>query len=363
MSRILILANHYNTLRIFRRELLKELTSSGNDVTVLMPPCDDANHKLIESYGCTVISVPMDRRGLNPLKDCALLRRYWHIIGAIKPDLVLTYTIKCNIYGSLACQLLKVPHYANVTGLGSVFQKSDLLKKMAAFFYKAALAKAEKVFFENVGNRDTFVKAGIIPKRRSVVMPGAGVNTEEFKFCAYPANGDIRFLFVGRIMKEKGIDELFCAIEKIKRSHENVIFDFIGWYEDDYKDKVAALELNNSINYLGFQENVQSFIVRSHCVILPSHHEGMSNSLLEAGSMGRPLIASDIHGCREALVDGVSGFLNKVGDAGSLCEKIIEFINLGYPEKVRMGKESCDHVSSNFDKRTVVAQTIRELNL
>lgn len=361
MCKILILANHYNTLRIFRRELIKELVGTGNKVIISIPPTDTENIKILESYGCEVIITSMERRRMNPLSDLLLIVRYLRLLTAIKPDKVITYTIKPNIYGSIACKLQKKNHYVNVTGLGSAFQSEGIIKKLVTFLYKVSLNKANKVFFENIGNRDVFVKNSIVPKEKTVVMAGAGVNLDEFSFCDYADDGVIKILFVGRIMKEKGVDELFSAIEKIKKTNSNVDFEFIGWYEENYKEVVVNLEQKQMIKYYGFQPDVKPFIKNSHCVILPSYHEGMSNTLLEASAMGRPIITSSIHGCREAVIDGESGFLCKVKDSTDLYLKIKQFIDLPYIVKVEMGRASRRHVEDAFDKRKVVEMTLREI--
>ena len=362
MSKILLLANHYNTLRIFRRELIKALAASGNEVIISIPPADTENIKLLESYGCEVVITKMERRGRNPFADLLLIFRYLRLLTAIKPDKVITYTIKPNIYGSLACKLQKKTHYANVTGLGSAFQAGGFIKKLITLLYKTSLDKANKVFFENTGNRDEFVKSNILPIEKTVVMAGAGVNLEDFPFCDYPsADSSIKFLFVGRIMKEKGVDELFWAIEEIKKNDANVEFEFIGWYEDNYEETVAKLEQQRLIRYYGFQSDVKQFIKSAHCIILPSYHEGMSNTLLEAAAMGRPLITSNIHGCREAVIEGESGFLCKVKDSSDLYLKIKQFIDLPYKNKSDMGRASRKHMEDVFDKRRVVEKTLKEI--
>lgn len=362
--RILILSNHYNTLRIFRRELLKKLAES-NEVIVSMPECDDENKRIIESYGCKIVFTDMERRGMNPLKDISLLKRYKKLIKEINPDKVITYTIKPNIYGSVACKSLKVPHYCNVTGLGSAFMSDGgLMRKLVSIMYKFSMNKAEKIFFENVGNRDTLVNAKIVRPEQTVVMAGAGVNVDDFAFCEYPEDdGYVHFLNVGRIMKEKGMDELFYAIREIKKEYPKTTFDFIGWYEDDYKSVVEEMQSEGLINFHGFQSDVKPFIEKAHCIVHPSYHEGMSNTLLESASMGRPLITSNIHGCLEAVDEGKNGFLCNVKDAQDLYIKIKKFIELPYEDKKTMGECSRKFVVKNFNKTDVVNKTIMEIGI
>ena len=362
MSKILVFANHYNTLRIFRRELLMKLSKEGHNILVFMPETDKQNKELIESYGCKVLPIKIERRGMNPIKDIRLFLDYLKILDKYKPDKVITYTIKCNIYGAMSCKIRHVPCYVNITGLGSSFQGQGFTRKLVSIMYKYSLNKAEKIFFENVGNRDVLVESGIVKKEKTVVMAGAGVNLNEFQLTPYPEkNEEIRFLFVGRIMQEKGVDELFEAIKMIKKKYQDIVFEFIGWYEDDYKGIVEELQEKGYIRFYGFQPNVKPYIEKAHCIILPSWHEGMSNTLLEGASMGRPLITSNIHGCLEAVEHGKTGFLAKVKDSEDLLEQMEQFIKLPYDEKKNMGIAGRKRMELLFDKNDVVERTIQEL--
>ena len=365
MSKILILANHYNTLRIFRRELIKKLAELGNEVLISIPPAEKQEIDTLESYGSKVIITDMERRGMNPVKDISLLNRYKKLLREVNPDKVITYTIKPNIYGSIACKSLKIPHYCNVTGLGSAFMADGgLMRKLVSMMYKFSMNKAEKIFFENVGNRDTLVNENIVRAEQTVVMAGAGVNLDEVAFCEYPEDdGAVHFLNVGRIMREKGMDELFYAIKKIKKEYPNTTFDFIGWYEDNYKETVEKMQSENLIAFHGFQSDVTPFIKKANCIVHPSYHEGMSNTLLESCSMGRPIITSNIHGCLEAVEDGKNGFLCNVKDGEDLYCKIKQFMELPYEKRREMGKYARKFVEMNFDKNDVVDRTIENLNI
>ena len=365
MSKVLILANHYNTLRIFRRELIKKIAQLGNEVIISIPPSEQKEIDTLESYGSKVVITDMERRGMNPLKDISLLNRYKKLIKSVNPDKVITYTIKPNIYGSIACKSLKIPHYCNVTGLGSAFMADGgLMRKLVSIMYKFSMNKAEKIFFETVGNRDVLVNSKIINPDQAVVMAGAGVNVDEFDFSEYPNDdGKIHFLNVGRIMKEKGMDEFFFAIKKIRKDYSNVTFDFIGWYEDNYREIVEKMQSEGLIFFHGFQSDVTPFIKKASCIVHPSYHEGMSNTLLESCSMGRPIITSNIHGCLEAVDEGKNGYLCNVKDGEDLYQKIKMFIELPYEKKVEMGKYARDFVVKNFNKTDVVDKTLKEIGL
>ena len=359
MKRILILANHYNSLRIFRRELIKALVNDGIEVIVSIPECDDSNRNLLESYGCKTVFTKMARRGKNPVEDLGLLREYYWLVKRLQPDKVLTYTIKPNIYGALVCKWLGIPCIVNVTGLGSAFQGMSPTRILVSLMYKFSINKAEKVLFENIGNRDTLVHDHIVDLSRTAIMPGAGVNLDEFPETPYPTEETpLHFLFVGRIMKEKGVDELFRAIPHVKKHYPDAVFDFIGWYEDDYETIVKDLQQKGCIRFFGFQDDVKPFIEKAHCIIHPSYHEGMSNTLLEAAAMCRPLITSDIHGCLEAVKEGQTGYLAKVKNAKDLYKKIMRFAALPYEEKRQMGIRGRQHMKAVFDKEIVVRNTL-----
>lgn len=364
MAKILVLANHYNTLRIFRRELLIRLCKEGHSVTASFPECDEENRQILESYGCSVVFTPVDRRGMNPLKDGQLLLQYMKLIKEYKPDKVITYTIKPNIYGSLAARKKGIRHYANITGLGSAFQKGGPSRQLVSILYKISLNRADKVFFENKGNKNILVHKGIVREDQAVVMHGAGVNLREFAPAPYPDTaGGLRFLFIGRIMTEKGVDELFPAIRRIRSEFPKTYFDFIGWYEDSYQKTVEAMEQEGLLKFHGFVDDVRPYIEKAHCIIHPSWHEGMSNTLLEAASMCRPLITSNVHGCKEAVEEGVNGYLTKVRDSESIYQKMRRFILLSFEEKMEMGQAGRRRMEKYFDKEMVVEKTVRELGL
>jgi len=358
-KKILILANNDIGLYKFRKELIQELLSQGSVVYISLP--DGEYIKELEKIGCKFINTEVDRRGLNPVSDLKLLFEYLRIINQIKPEFVITYTIKPNIYGGIACRIKKVPYAINITGLGTAFQNSGLLKTAVIALYKFACRNARVVFFENEDNQKKFVDAGIIPIEKTCKLNGAGVNFEEYPFTEYPPEGVTRFLFIGRVMKEKGVDELFDAAKKIKAEYNQVEFDIVGPMEDDYKETIERLVEQGVINYFGYQNDVKPFIERCHCFVLPSYHEGMANTLLEAGAMGRPLITSDIPGCREAVVDGKTGFLVKVKSSNALNDSFVSFINKDYSVKKLFGYSSYLIVSEKFDKCFIIKNTVEYL--
>ena len=350
MKKILILANNDVGLYKFRKELIQALIEQGDKVYISLP-----YGKLVEplkKMGCKFIDTPVDRRGINPINDFKLLLEYKKIVKKVEPDLILTYTIKPNIYGGLVSRLTKTPYIVNITGLGTAFQENGILKKVIIALYKVALGRVKNVFFENEGNKQVFIDNHIIKKETAVVMNGAGVNLEEYPFTPMPQGNPIRFLFIGRVMKEKGVDELFEVAKRIKKEYDNVEFDIVGPFEDDYEEIVKKLQGEGIINYYGYQEDVRPFIAKCHCFVLPSYHEGMANTLLEAAAMGRPLITSNIYGCKEAIAK--NGFVCEVRDSEELYKKIMDFIDLTDKQKINMSKISRKVVEHKFDKKLIV---------
>lgn len=360
-ERILVLGNSSDGLYGFRKELLKALAEKG-EVYASVP--DNGWFAELEAQGCGVIETPVDRRGINPVTDLKLLLRYIRMIRSLKPTLVMTYTIKPNIYGGLACQLLRVPYAVNITGLGTTFQKTGLLRTIVTVLYKLALHSAQVVFFENRGNLQTLLELGIVRETRCRVLNGAGINLERYSVCPYPADDDlVRFLFIGRVMAEKGVNELFAAMERLVSEGHRCELDVLGYYEEDYKDTIEQYTRQGWLHYHGFQSDVRPFIADAHCFVLPSWHEGMANTNLECAAMGRPVITSRIHGCMEAVDENVSGLLCEPKNADSLYEVMKRFLAMSQEEREAMGLAGRRHMEAVFDKKKVVAETMKGLGL
>lgn len=358
MKKILILANNDVGLYKFRKELIQELLKD-NEVYISLP--DAQLIPLLVNMGCHFIDTPVDRRGINPITDLKLIKKYFSIMKEVKPDLVITYTIKPNIYGGFVSSLKNIPYAINITGLGTAFQKDNFIKKLVSFLYRISCKKAKVVFFENKENKEIFIQNKLIKEKQAYQLNGAGVNLDEYPFTIYPSTDNIRFLFIGRVMKEKGIDELLEVANRIKKEYNNIEFDIVGPMEDNYKEIIDSFINESIINYYGYQNDVKPFVEQCHCFVLPSYHEGMANTLLECAAMGRPLITSNIHGCKEAIHN--NGYLCNVKDADDLYCKIKEFIELDYEEKKTMGIQSRKHVEEVFDKKKVVEETMKGLGV
>lgn len=357
--RILVIANNDVGLYKFRKELLQEIVNNGHEVYISLP-----NGELVQplvDMGCKFIETNLDRRGINPVTDFKLLLSYWKMIGKLNPDLIITYTIKPNVYAGLVSAIKHKKYAVNITGLGTAFQSKGLFLKLIVMLYKLACKKADTVIFENCENMQIFKDYGIVKDSQCLLNNGAGVNLDEYPFEEYPSQDKTRFLFIGRIMQEKGIDELFDAAKRIKKEYENVEFDVVGMFEDDYEATVNKLVDKNIINFYGYQEDVRPFIKNASCFVLPSWHEGMANTNLESAAMGRPIITSNIHGCLEAVVENKNGYLCERKNANSLYECLKKFIELPYEEKVEMGRQSRIHMEEVFDKKKVVNNTVKRL--
>lgn len=361
-KRILVLANNDVGLYRFRKDLLAALQCAGYEVYISLP--DGGFVSELVQLGFRFLDTPIDRRGMNPKHDSKLFHRYRAILKEVKPDLVLTYTIKPNIYGGLACRMAHIPYAVNITGLGSAIENGGLLRKFILMLYKVSLKGARVVFFENAANRDALVNAGVVPQGRDVVLNGAGVNLNDYPYQEYPNDGTVRFLFVGRIMKEKGVDEFFVAAERMKKNYgKRVEFRMAGMFEEAYKQKIDELVNDGIIEYLGYQANMKSLYGAASCVVLPSYHEGMSNVLLEAAATGRPLITSDIPGCREAVEDGVSGYICPAKDADALYDAMHRFVELPESWRAEMGRRGREQMEKRFSKDAVIAETMKWLGI
>lgn len=363
---ILIICNCASGLDTFRGMLITQLIGGGNSVTAIVPQTDDEKELNAESnllnLNCRLIHIKMERRGINPFTDLKLIKNYYKAVKHHKPDLIITYTIKPNIYGGLIARFLKIPYAVNITGLGTAFQGGGLLTKFVTLLYKFALKKAKIVFFENQENEKTMLDLGIVKKEQTHTLAGAGVDLEKFSFKEYPPeNEKIDFLFIGRVMQEKGVDELFCAMQKLVSEKFNCVLNVVGSFEEDYSQKIVEFEKEGWLKYHGYQSDVRPFIESCNCFVLPSWHEGMANTNLESSALGRPIITSNISGCKEAVLDGKSGMLCEPKDADSLYNAMKDFLLLSYDDKVKMGKSARKHIEENFDKKKVVEETVKFL--
>jgi len=363
MATILILSNSVGGLCSFRYELFDRLVKLGHEVWFAVP--QDEEHRkvrLLRELGAKYIHTEFARRAVEPFGERRLIRRYIDIIGELNPDVILTYTIKPNIYGTYAAHKKSTPVIMNVTGLGSLFHTSRF-QWLGKALYRYACSKARYVFFQNQSNLDFFVGNRLVSLDKAYLIPGSGVNTEKFAPMAKTTTDNtIRFLFIGRLMKEKGIEEYLVVANRITEKYDDVEFCILGGFEEDVYRDVVKYNTNPRIKYLGISDDVRNEIREADCIVHPSYHEGMSNALLEGGAMGKPLLASNIPGCMEIVEDGVNGFLFEPRSIESLTWAITRFLELGKGEREAMGRKSRSKIEKEFSRDLVVDAYISAIN-
>lgn len=351
MSKILFLVNHEVVIYNFRLELIEKLLNEGNDVYISSPGGEKIQQLI--SLGCKHEEIEIERHGTNPLREIKLFCTYIKLLNHVKPDIVFTYTIKPNIYGGLACSIKRIPYVANITGLGISITNGGIMQKVSTTLYKLGISKAKKVFFQNSANQEFILKK--IKSLPHELLPGSGVNLNKHCYEPYPNKQDeIIFLIIGRIMHDKGTDEILTAAEIIKQEFPHVIFRFIGFYDENYEEKINSYVSKGIIEYLGNQNDVHTFIKNSHATIHASHHEGMSNVLLETAASGRPILATNIPGCIETFDIGRSGIAFEVNNPNDLVCAIREFLALPYAKWEEMGKNGRKKMEEEFDRNIIV---------
>lgn len=358
--RILVLANFGMGLYKFRKELLEELIKKNNEVYVSLPK--DEYVPMLEKMGCRYVQTQLERRGTNPITDIKLLFSYVAMIRRIKPNVVLTYTIKPNVYGGMACRITKTPYIPNITGLGTALENSGILQRVTSCLYKVALREASRVFVQNTENANFMVEKGII-KGKLRLIPGSGVNLDHYQVLDYPREDvAVRFLFISRVMKQKGIEEYLAAAKYIKDRYPKTEFHILGFCEEAYEQKLSDLDARGIIQYHGIRNDVRKFHAISHCTIHPTYYpEGMSNVLLESAACGRPIITTDRSGCREIVDDGINGYVVEQQNSQDLIDKIEKFLALSYEEKKQMGLAGRVKVEQEFDRQIVVDAYMDEI--
>lgn len=361
--KILILTNNFRGLSNFRKELVQAFIERGYGVVVSAP--FDERTLFFKEVGCVLFDTPFNRKGMNPVKDISLMLNYRKLIKKVKPDVVLSYTIKPNLYGGIASQLCCVPQLANITGLGSAVENSGWLQKLTILLYKIGLRKTHTVFFQNKANME-FCQLHNMVNGRTRLIPGSGVNLQYHMLQDYPdASEPMRFIFISRLLREKGIEEYLTAAHEIKAKYPNTEFHILGYCEENYKGRIDKLQKDGIVIYHGVQSDVRPFIGRCNCMVHPSFYpEGMSNVLLESCAAGRPVITTDRPGCGEIVENGVNGYIVKQRDGYDVARKIEQFIALPYEKKREMGLAARRKVEREFDRQIVVREylsTIEEI--
>ncbi len=361
MKKIIISTNEASNILNHRDLFLKKLLEKNFEVHIISK-YNQKNFEKLEKMGCIPHKIFLDRKGINPLKDIKTVFQYFLLFKKISPDYLFNFTIKPVIYGSFVSSFLKIKTANVITGMGTAFVKKTFLTSLVKIFYKISQKKVEKIFFENKDDLEFFKKEKLAKKEILQLIPGSGVNLKKFPFSEkeYLEN-EFSFLFVGRILKDKGILELVEASKKLEKFFPNkkIKIDLLGPIDEENKSGISKKKLlklieNSPVEYLGQTENTLSFIKKSDCIVLPSfYREGIPVSLLEAMAVGRAIITTDAIGCKDIIKDGKNGFQAKVRDINSLFEAMKKFVNLSVKEKKEMSKFARKFVEKNYDRKKV----------
>lgn len=353
MKHVLMITNDTNFAWNLRREVLQRFVTEGYRVTLTGEILNF--QKELEALGCELADIKTARHGTSILQDLKLFVRYFSVLRSRKPDVVLTNNIKPNVYAGLSCRILRIPYIPNVTGLGTPVEHPGPMQKLTTLLYKIGVGGAKAVLFQNTENLQFFKDRNMLShKSKIVLLPGSGVNLDSHPLLPYPDSGKTHFLFVARVMKEKGIDLFLAAAKKFHR--EDHVFEVVGGCDDEnYLRILKEAQEEGLIVYHGLQHDMIPFYERCSCFLYPSYYpEGMSNVLLEAAASGRPVIAADRSGCRETVDDGVSGYIVPVNDEEATLQAVEKFLNLTWEERKAMGLKGRAKVEREFDREIVV---------
>ena len=345
--------NIYN----FRLGLIKGLQKKGHEI-IAIGPRDDYAQKLIEE-GCQFAHLPIEATGVNPLTDLLLIRSFYRLYKKVKPDVVLHYTIKPNIYGAVAARFLSIPSVNNVSGLGTVFLNNNLSSKIAQFLYRFAFKFPIKVFFQNEYDIDLFIKKKLVKRGITGVLPGSGIDLKKFTPAVFSRNEPFKFLMVSRVIIDKGILEYIDAAKELRKSGLNAEFLLLGAKDPDHKRGIPLRDIDSwtdsgLIKYLGTTDDVKREIRSADCIVLPSYREGTPRTLLEAAACGKPLLASNVPGCNNVVIDGINGLLCEVKNAKDLAKKMDAIMQFDEVTLKKFGENSRMLVEEKFDEQIVV---------
>lgn len=363
---ILMTANAAWNIWNFRRPLVDALLGDGHRVTVVAPE-DEAVPEL-EKLGCGFVPLSMNVMGLNPLQDLRLAVRMRRIFVEQRPDIVFGFTIKNNIFGAFSAKSLGIPFLPNVTGLGTAFLSNGLLRKLVEHLYRTAFASLPVVFFQNEDDQNLFFSRRLVKASQAALLPGSGIDLERFAVASYPVTEPPVFLMIARLLRDKGLVEYVEAARMVRERYPEARFQLLGAADAANRTAinlatVQAWEQSHGIEYLGTSQDVRSEITAAHCVVLPSYREGAPRTLIEAAALGRPLIATDVPGCRAVVDPGNTGFLCPPYDPGSLAAACLEFLSLSTERRRAMGLAGRMKMEREFDQSIVVAAYRRAISL
>jgi glycosyltransferase involved in cell wall biosynthesis len=356
--RVVLAGNSSWNIVNFRSGLIHALKAAGYE-PVVIAPVDPAAEQRMAQLGVERIVIGMERSGLNPFADLRLMLTYRRLLKNLRPIAYLGFTIKPNIYGGIAARFAGVPLIANISGLGTVFLKRGWLLALVSRLYRFAFKQAAVTFFQNPDDLALFVDRGLVNQAQARLLPGSGVDLERFQ-PAPPMPGPDTFLFIGRLLGDKGVREFVEAARIVQSEVPEVRFQLLGPIDEGNRSAVTKREVDHwvaegTVDYLGATEDVRPYIGRATAVVLPSYREGLPRSLLEAAAMARPLIASDVPGCRELVEPGVNGFLCEVSNANSLAKALKMIMKTSGEARSRMGEASRQMVERRYSQTVVIS--------
>ena len=345
------------------------MVASGHKVIAVAPV--DKYAARLAALGCRYVPMPMDNQGTHPGRDLILLWRFWWLMRSERPDVFLGYTVKPNVYGSLAARLLGIPVINNIAGLGTVFIKQGWLVRVVRWLYRAALSRSAKVFFQNDDDRQLFIGSGLVRTEVTDLLPGSGIDLNRFKPRLKPsvntADSKFRFLLIARMLKDKGVSEYVEAARLLSQRWPHAEFCLLGFLDVRNPTAISKAEMDawvahGFVDYIGASEDVRDAIAAADCVVLPSYREGTPRTLLEAAAMARPIITTDAVGCREVVEDGVNGYLCKVRNAADLAEKMAKMLMLPSELRYEMGRRGRAKMEAEFDEQIVIGKYLAAVN-
>ena len=365
--KLIICINTAWNLFNFRAGLIRALVEQGYEVVAVAP--FDEYAKRLAALGCRFVALPMDNQGTNPWRDAVLLWRFWRLLRRERPAAFLGYTIKPNIYGSMAAHALGIPVINNIAGLGAVFIRDGWLVRVVRGLYRAALKRSSKVFFQNEDDRRLFVDGGVVNPVLTGLLPGSGVDLTRFSPLGDGVRSPqrvFRFLLIARMLRDKGVVEYVEAARLIRQDRVDVEFCLLGFLDVQNPAAISRVEMDawvaaGDVRYLGVSDDVRIEIAAADCIVLPSYREGTPRSLLEAAAMGKPIITTDAVGCREAVDDGVNGFLCRVRDAEDLARYMKKMLDLVPAQRAIMGGAGRRKMELQFDERIVIERYLEVL--
>jgi glycosyltransferase involved in cell wall biosynthesis len=359
-ARVVIAVNTSWNIVNFRAGLVRALVANGYEVVAVAPRDEYSTH--LARLGCRYVSLAMDNKGTSPRRDIALTFRFMRLLWREQPDIYLGFTIKPNVYGSLAAHALGIPTINNIAGLGTAFIRATWLTQLVKTLYRAALARSHTVFFQNEDDRTLFLEDRLVRREKTALVPGSGVELSRFRpRAAETADGDFRFLLIGRLLWDKGIREFVEAARIVRRRSPRTRFQLLGFLDVENRTAISRETVDGwiregIIEYLGAADDVREHIARADCVVLPSYREGTPRSLLEGAAMAKPLIATDVPGCRQVVDAGENGLLCVSGDASSLAARMLEMLQMSRDQRLAMGAASRAKVEREFDERVVIGR-------